>query len=85
MKISIEKVKCFPNPAQDYINFNWTNPSSREGQISIYNISGRRMFAAEFKSGSILRVNTGSWPAGAYYYRLKKAGNFLNGRFMLVE
>lgn len=60
-----------PNPADDYLSWNLTGAEETEGLLSIYNVSGRKMFQAELKAiQETAKIKVKEWPEGLYVLQI---------------
>ena len=59
----IANVSCFPNPARDYLHVGCTLDRNQEVQLSVTDITGRRMY-----------THTASLPAGAHTFNIPVTG-----------
>lgn len=81
-------IKAFPNPAKDWVVVEYQLPSlDATGEILLTGIYGQevlRMKVSGSKNQAV--IETGSWPAGTYLYRLlcdeKPIGS---GRFVVIK
>ncbi len=63
-------IKIFPNPASSEVNI-WLNKEVQERQLSVYDISGRRIFYQNLNDGTT-HISTADWSPGVYFV---KTGN----------
>lgn len=80
-------VKCYPNPAVSYINFNFDNSIvNSKNRLVIYSFTGKKMSEIRVNS-SILRVDLSAYFRGVYMYQVLDAnGKSLdNGKFQIVK
>ena len=80
-------VKCYPNPAVSYINFNFDNSIvNSKNRLVIYSFTGKKMTEVRVSS-SLLRVDLASYFRGVYMYQvLDTNGKSLdNGKFQIVK
>lgn len=70
-----------PNPARDYLNVFMLNPSSKEKQIDILDISGKIIYhTSTVENKKILKTST--LPSGVYLVRVYDGQNSLVRRFI---
>jgi hypothetical protein len=67
-------VHCYPNPATSVVNF--TGGSDAAETLSIFNVSGNRVFTSAFENA--ITVDCSKFSAGLYFYRLgSSSGSFV--------
>jgi hypothetical protein len=72
-------VELFPNPANEMTVIQINSPVPANSRIEFVNMLGQRIYSAEAKSNSAIQVNTSSWEAGMYIYRMiSSEGNVIN-------
>jgi len=79
-KISI---LAYPNPVTDYLNIEMPNISS-ENSISVYNISGKRVFSSGLKS-SINKLNFSYLKPGIYFYQISNGTTLWKSDKLILE
>lgn len=72
----------YPNPCQTQLTFNCSSPVAR--QITVFDMTGRQLSEQEIRNGMLI-MNTSSFPAGMYFYRVSdNSGNVLDrGKFIV--
>jgi hypothetical protein len=76
--------KVVPNPASDYVSFTCNNPLNTVVNVSMTDGTGR-LAGTYTMSGSELKVNTSSFAAGIYFYKIVNNNNQLvgEGKFII--
>ncbi|WP_430410231.1 CARDB domain-containing protein [Kordia sp.] len=69
-EINKEKIKIYPNPAQDILTINLGRTYSKVN-LEIYNIVGQRINTLEFETKQILTINTSLLSSGIYFFKIK--------------
>ena len=80
-------VKCYPNPAVSYINFNFDNSIvNSKNQLVIYSFTGKKMTEVRIIS-TLLRIDLSSYFRGVYMYQILDANgkSLENGKFQIVK
>ena len=72
-------VKVYPNPANDFINFDFAKASN---QLSIFNAQGKLVFKQIIAGGSF-QLNTANLARGLYFYQANFENGRKNGKFIL--
>lgn len=82
--VSAEKLSISPNPAQNSILIEIENPDFKEGQMSIYDLSGRLILSKIFNRNEILNIS--QLKSGEYICTIQSKDNkiFVN-KFVKVE
>jgi PKD repeat protein len=68
--------KVYPNPFADKISIELSSPGDGHADISLYDLAGRKIFAADGVStaGNVITLDALDLPAGTYMLRLTIAG-----------
>ncbi len=74
-------VKTYPNPAHDYVVFEFKKPLS-SGNITINDITGRLVANVALTGGKTVWETKGVKP-GVYLYQLTGSGYFTNGKILI--
>ncbi len=79
------EIKVFPNPAKDFVfieiqDFQKLNDAS----ISVFDISGKVVFKDRINAGN-LKIDTGNWPEGLFFYRISDSNTLATGKFMVRD
>jgi len=82
LEIQEEFVTVFPNPTDDYINFNFTN-ISEDVILEVRDVTGRLVYINKFNSAkeSTLSFNVSSI-SGMYFYNIRYQDKVLSGKFV---
>lgn len=74
--------KVYPNPCTTQITFSCS--SQQATQISVFDVTGRKLFAQEIKNGTLI-LNTSAYSKGMYFYRVSDvSGTILDrGKFIV--
>jgi len=62
-------ISVYPNPAQDIININFPNVFD-DIDISVYNISGQKVYSKNYKNQKQIIINTSGFLNGIYFFRI---------------
>ncbi len=73
--------KLYPNPATDYITFDFINETPGNFKIDIYNINGQ--LVAEHISET--NIDVSALHSGMHFYRLTQNGQTYSGRFSIIK
>ncbi len=77
-----EYVRCFPNPASDYISFQIGNPNISNAFIEVFNLFGEKVRSISImgsnNNSNLSRIYIGDIPKGLYLYKVKG----VNGKFI---
>lgn len=79
-------VQVYPNPASDYISFNFYTPASEQYSIEVFNLSGSKIFTVfrESISGkdNLTRIPVINWPNEEFIYLISIGSKKARGKFM---
>lgn len=82
-------VKCYPNPAVSFVNFelNNTNNTSKNFTLEIYSFTGKKMYTATISNEKITLTLTNDFYRGIYVYQVRdKSGRILEtGKFQVEK
>lgn len=84
-EISVSNI--YPNPAHEFASLDYTLRNSRkEARVSFYNILGGTVGDYQLDSfGNNLRIRTGEWDNGIYFYQLMVDGKKVATKKLLVR
>jgi len=82
---NVSSVTVYPNPANEYLNFQLNLMDADPSSLKIYNSIGIQVYEAIINDNDeIMPVNTANWVNGLYYYRLTDSQNtFYTGKFVV--
>ena len=70
-ELSVAHYIGYPNPCSDQLLI--SNPLCREVSLTIFDLSGRVVYAEKgFSAESLKRISTGNWPSGIYLVRVQE-------------
>ena len=81
-------VKCYPNPAVSFINFEFkTEFVSKDYSLNVYSFTGKKMFEINITSTKAILTFTNDFYRGIYVYQLHdKSGKIIEtGKFQVVK
>ena len=86
--VMVHTVKCYPNPAISFINFEF--PSTYLNQkytIGVYSFSGKKMFESNVSAARMTFNFNGDFFRGIYIYQLKdNSGRIVEtGKFQVIQ
>ena len=64
---NFDKIKVFPNPAPDHLNFEVIDLSEKIFNYRIFNLTGLMIKKGTIKSGEIHTISVLNLPAGPYF------------------
>jgi hypothetical protein len=67
--IDTKLIKVYPNPANDLLNIQFSNPGLENAEVAIYNVSGEKVFSHSI-SGSQATFHIKQLPAGVYVVKI---------------
>ena len=79
---TIEDFNVFPNPAKNYLYINVSE--AKEGQLSVYNINGQRIWQGPF-TGKTQIIDLHTWPSGMYNVYLQTQGNRYSQKVLIDQ
>lgn len=86
--IAVKIVKCYPNPAISFVNFDVELAQANKGNsIQVFSFSGKKLFESQVKSTRTTLTFNESFFRGIYVYQLKdKTGRIIEtGKFQVVK
>lgn len=81
-------VKCYPNPAISYINFEFpTSIVSKSFTIELFSFTGKNVYTTSINASKIVITLNNDFYRGVYIYQVKdKAGKIVEtGKFQVVR
>lgn len=88
-ELQAKVVKCYPNPAVSFVNFELSSADllSKNCLLQVYSFTGKRMFETTFSGSKITITLTNDFYRGIYVYQLRdKAGKILEtGKFQVTK
>jgi hypothetical protein len=82
-------VKCYPNPAISFVNFELTNNNliSKNYTLDVYSFTGKKMYSATISSEKITLTLSNDFYRGIYVYQIRnKSGKILEtGKFQVTK
>lgn len=63
-------VKCFPNPAVNFVNWEINSSEIETVTLEIYSTDGKQVHREQQNGNEIIQVNIQNWNAGIYFYRV---------------
>lgn len=73
----INGVKLFSNPVNDVLHFEILNDYFKNGQINIYDISGKVVFQEDIKQIGFYEILIADYKSGMYFLCLEKEGGII--------
>lgn len=86
--IAVKIVKCYPNPAISFVNFDVDFTQVNKGNsIQVYSFSGKKLFESQIVAVRTTLTFNENYFRGIYVYQLKdKAGRIIEtGKFQVVK
>ena len=85
----VKIVKCYPNPAVSFVNFELTdnNAATKNYSIEVYSFTGKKMYEANISNVKITLSLANDFYRGIYVYQLRdKSGRILEtGKFQVTK
>lgn len=80
------EVNVYPNPADEYLNFEIENISSISCNITVYDVLGNMVFSAE-RYDTLIKIDLSHFATGMYYYKFLFGGSHSpkTGMFQVVK
>ena len=78
-----ESILTYPNPVSNILNIETSNISA-ENLISVYNVSGKKVFSSRLKS-SINKLNFSYLKPGIYFYQISNGTTLLKSDKLILE
>ena len=86
--IQAKTVKCYPNPAVSFINFEFlVDIVSKDYSLSVYSFTGKKMSEININTAKTTLTFTNEFYRGIYVYQLRdKSGKIIEtGKFQVVK
>ena len=87
--VSISAPHIYPNPAREMLTISFTSSTAEDAFISIYNLTGERIFTdmkySTSSGNKTFSVNVGNLQAGIYIYSLQQGNQSVSGRFIKMN
>lgn len=84
----VKLVKCYPNPATSFINFDFNEKTEKFFSLQIYSFTGKKMADESVKSSKITITLGDEFYRGLYIYRLVdiRTGKIIDtGKFQVAK
>lgn len=80
-------LQLVPNPAEGQCTAYWPNPEKVRGELCIFDLLGRKLFAKSFEVGvSQLELDTEALPAGLCLFRVRlENGTAYSGKCVIIH
>lgn len=83
-------VNCSPNPANSFININYSLPNAAELSLKVISASGKEMNVDynndnTFMNNNSINLNVSNFAQGVYFYILQRGANVYKGRFVVIR
>ena len=82
-ELNNESILAYPNPVSNILNIESPNISD-ENSISVYNVSGKKVFSSRLKS-SINKFDFSYFKAGIYFYQISNGTTLLKCDKLILE
>jgi type IX secretion system substrate protein len=86
--LQVKTVKCYPNPAVSFVNFEFSsNVITKNYSLLVYSFTGKKMYETNISNLKITLSLTNDFYRGIYVYQLRdKAGRVLEtGKFQVTK
>jgi len=82
----VKTVKCYPNPANAFINFEFDKNVDKTAVLQVFSLSGKKILESSTSTAKIT-VQLDNFFRGLYVYQLRdKSGRILeSGKFQVVK
>lgn len=79
-------LKVYPNPAKDYVIFEYHTNEQQTARIEVFNIAGQIIYQTSINGASQTKWNTTTIPSGVYTYKLINEGKTINvGKVVITK
>jgi len=79
-------VTIYPNPAGDWITFQFDQPLQQNSLLTLSNINGEVVRSIDLEKGEVRRlISTNVYPVGTYFYQLFIDGEHKFGKIVLMK
>jgi len=75
----------YPNPCSDFTTFHFDLPKNKKTVLEIYNLSGQKFIDFDITNKSELILETNSFTAGVYFYRISTSGVSYIKKFIVTR
>lgn len=76
---------CYPNPTNEFINIQISNPQAEKYFVEIYNITGQRIYSEEMESSASYSINCVNMKAGIYFIILSSPTEIKTTQKLLIN
>jgi hypothetical protein len=70
-----------PNPFKNELTIKF-NSENEKGSLSVYNISGEKIYASEFNEAKLIQIDLSELPAGLYFVHLTNQQNTITKKIV---
>ncbi len=79
-------ISVYPNPAQDFLNVNYSLGAGESGRFEMINLVGSKVYSTELsKEQSQLEINLSQLKAGVYFYSLRVNGETAISKKLVIK
>jgi hypothetical protein len=73
-----KSIKVYPNPASNSVTIEYSFANTQNGQIEVYNLTGRKIATQILKGNeNIIVLQTSTWESGIYTYKIMVDNNIV--------
>lgn len=85
-KPSVQVVKCYPNPATSFVNFEFSKVIDKTNSLLVFSFVGKKMAEIPVNNNK-LTITLNDYYRGVYVFQLRdKGGNIIEcGKFSVVK
>lgn len=87
-RVQAKMIKCYPNPATSFINFEIADVAAVKGySLEVYSFTGKKMYESQVSSAKINLTLNDDYYRGLYVYQLKDKSQKITetGKFQVVR
>lgn len=83
---SVQVVKCYPNPATSFVNFEFPKTIDKTNSLHVFSFVGKKMTEVPV-SNTKITITLNDYYRGVYVYQLRdKGGNIVeSGKFSVIK
>jgi len=79
------RLTVYPNPANSFVNFEFTKTKNLQGEISIYNLSGQKLISKTVTGKNEIEVDIKSFAEGIYFAKLSLGNKSMSRKFVVMK
>ncbi len=78
-------ISIYPNPAKDNLTIFINSNVYNNGNITIHDILGRKMYKTKIKGNNLYKIDVSEYPSGIYNFNIQYNEKYYNKKFIVIK